>query len=155
MNRVGNNSHNMRLTLWLNGRAFDSRSKGCGFESHRGHHEYLFGRLPHFFVAPEEFQGDTRENHLGDHDRELSPPGSQPGERDHDRGVTKGMFRDRDRKPVNCFMSLCCPQGKRGPHSCPVRLACNEVYGVIVSGLGGGPCGCSEGKSQGVTRRPV
>ena len=39
--------------------------------------------------------------------------------------------------------SLCCPQEKRGPHSHLGRLARNEVYWVIVSGLGGGPRGCS------------
>ena len=30
---------------------------------------------------------------------------SQPGDRDHDLGVKKGMFRDRDREPVSCFVN--------------------------------------------------
>ena len=38
------------VTLWLNGRAFDSRSKGCGFESHRGHHVDFFCRFYHFLL---------------------------------------------------------------------------------------------------------
>ena len=33
---------------------------------------------------------DARENQLDDHKRELTSPGSQPGDREHDRGVTKG-----------------------------------------------------------------
>ena len=48
---------------------------------------------------------DARENQLDDQDRKLSSPGSQPGERNHDRGVVKGMFVNRDREPVSCFVN--------------------------------------------------
>ena len=52
-------------------------------------------------------KSDVHENQLDDHDRDPSSTGSQPGDRDHVRGVMKGMFRGRDCEPVNYFATRC------------------------------------------------
>ena len=48
---------------------------------------------------------DICENQLDDHDRELSSPGSQPVIVTTTVGSRRRIFRDRDRKPVNSFVT--------------------------------------------------
>ena len=43
---------------------------------------------------------------LAEHERLGRIFRSHSGDRDHDLGVKKGMFCDRDREPVSCFVNM-------------------------------------------------